>query len=476
MGRREHYRDCGQLGLGQVERVGCDCQEAEPALGCDPVHGKAASSRVPASRYRSEALIGSVLGSLAVRILGLHKPVSRQTQDSYYKTPSEEALKKAFANEYDFDAPDAIDFDALVHSLRDLKAGKRAEIPVYSFQQHRRLEQTTPIYSPHVLILEGIFALYDPRVLELMDMKVFCEEDADVCLSRRVIRDVRDRGRDVEGILKQWLSFVKPNFEKFVDPQRKVADIILPRGIENTVAITVVVQYVEQKLLEKSKQHRAALTRLELESQASPLSDRVVFLEQTPQMRGMDTILHDIDTPSEEFIFYFDRISTLLIERALENVMFQEASVTTPQGHTYRGLRARGDVSAIVLERGGAALETGLKRVIPDCRMGHVVIESNVRTGEPELKYQKLPRDIDSRCSNVLLLDAHMSSGGSALMAVQVLLDHGVPQDRIVLATYSAGRMGLHRLTTVFPDITVVVCKLVNDIEERWIEKRYFRC
>lgn len=83
--------------------------------------------------------------------------------------------------------------------------------------------------------------------------------------------------------------------------------------LHNTTA--VVVQYVEQKLLEKSKQHRAALTRLELESQASPLSNRVVFLEQTPQMRGMDTILHDIDTPSEEFIFYFDRISTLLIER-----------------------------------------------------------------------------------------------------------------------------------------------------------------
>lgn len=133
-------------------------------------------------------------------------------------------------------------------------------------------------------------------------------------------------------------------------------------------------------------------------------------------------------------------------------------------------------MSAIVLERGGAALETGLKRVIPDCKMGHVVIESNVRTGEPELKYQKLPRDIESGCSNVLLLDAHMSSGGSALMAVQVLLDHGVPQDRIVFATYSAGRMGLHRLTTVFPDITVVVCKLVNDVEERWIEKWYFRC
>jgi len=149
--------------------------------------------------------------------------------------------------------------------------------------------------------------------------------------------------------------------------------------------------------------------------------------------------------------------------------------VETPHGCEYHGLRAKGEVSAVVLERGGAVLETGLRRVIPDCRTGHILIESNIRTGEPELRYQKLARDID-RHESVLLLDAQMSSGGSALMAVQVLMDHGVAPERIVFATYSAGRMGLHRLTTAFPDVTIVVCNLVQDIEERWIEKRYFRC
>ncbi len=160
---------------------------------------------------------------------------------------------------------------------------------------------------------------------------------------------------------------------------------------------------------------------------------------------------------------------------ALNNGKFAEATIETPQGHAYRGLRAQGEVSAVLLERGGAALETGLKRVIPASRTGHILIESNVRTGEPELIFQKLARDID-RHQSVLLLDAQMSSGGSALMAVQVLIDHGVAQDRIVFATYSAGRMGLHRLTSVFPDIAVVVGNLVHDIEERWVEKRYFRC
>lgn len=87
----------------------------------------------------------------------------------------------------------------------------------------------------------------------------------------------------------------------------------------------------------------------------------------------------------------------------------------------------------------------------------------------------KLPDDID-RHESVLLLDTQMASGGAALMAVQVLVDHGVALNRIVLATYSAGRVGLHRLMTVFPEITVVVGNILTDQEHRWVEKRYFRC
>ncbi|KIH92258.1 uridine kinase [Sporothrix brasiliensis 5110] len=397
------------------------------------------------------------------------------SMDSFYKSLDPESSRKAFLNEFDFDSPEAIDFDALLHVLKDLKAGRRAEIPQYSFTEHKRLKGTTSIYSPHVIILEGILALHDQRILDMMDMKIFCDEDADVCLSRRIIRDVNERGRDVQGIIKQWLAFVKPNFVKYVDPQRKVADIIVPRGIMNKVAITTVVQYIQQKLREKSKEHQATLTRLQRESKMTSLSDRIVFLPPTPQLRGMNTIIHDVETASEDFIFYFDRLSALLIELALNNATFAPAVVETPQGNSYQGLKSDGIVSAVVLERGGSALKTGLQRVIPDCRLGHILIETNVRTGEPELRYQKLARDIDTHAT-VLLLDAQMSSGGSALMAVQVLLDHGVAPERIVLATYSAGRMGLQRLTSCFPAISVVVCHLVEDIEERWIERRYFRC
>ncbi|KAI9836554.1 MAG: hypothetical protein M1819_001186 [Sarea resinae] len=420
---------------------------------------------------------GSGKTSLAVEIVSsLNLPwVVILSMDSFYRSLTPEESAKAFRNEFDFDSPEAIDFDVLVGKLRDLKQGKRAEIPIYSFEKHQRLEKTTSIYSPHVLVLEGIFALYDPRVLELLDMKIFAEADADLCLARRITRDVRDRGRDIEGCIKQWFSFVKPNFHRFVEPQRNIADIIVPRGIENKVAINVVVQHIQRTLSEKSKAHQEELNKLGKDAEDERLSPNVLLLKQTPQLVGMSTILQDPKTNSEDFVFYFDRLATLLVERAMDNTHFKEKTVVTSQGNKYKGLLPVGEISAVVILRAGSILETGLKRVIPDCRTGRLLIQTNYRTGEPELHYQKLGDDIATHDS-VLLLDPQMSSGGAALMAVRVLVDHGVPEDKIVFVTYFAGRMGLNRLLNVFPDIKVVLCAVVEDFEERWIEKRYLGC
>lgn len=129
----------------------------------------------------------------------------------------------------------------------------------------------------------------------------------------------------------------------------------------------------------------------------------------------------------------------------------------------------------MIVLRGGSAFEPALRKTIPDCRTGRLLIQSSYSTGEPELHYLRLPDDIDKH-ESVLLLDTQMASGGAALMAVQVLVDHGVALGRIVLATHSAGRVGLHRLMSVFPGITVVVCNILADQEQRWIERRYFRC
>lgn len=159
----------------------------------------------------------------------------------------------------------------------------------------------------------------------------------------------------------------------------------------------------------------------------------------------------------------------------MDNMHFKAAKVITPQGYPYNGLHHVGEVSAVVILRAGAAMETGLRRVIPDCRTGRLLIQSNYRTGEPELHFQKLPMDISTH-DGVLLLDPQMSSGGAALMAVKVLVDHGVPEEKIVFVTYFAAKVGMNRLCKVFPAVRVVAGRVVEDHEERWIATRYFGC
>ncbi|KAI4242136.1 MAG: hypothetical protein L6R40_004179 [Gallowayella cf. fulva] len=420
---------------------------------------------------------GSGKTSLAHAIVSaLNLPwVVIMSMDSFYKILTPEQHTLAHRNEYDLDAPAAIDFDLMVDRLKDLKQGRRAEIPIYSFEEHQRQENTVSIYSPHVLILEGILALYDQRVLDLLDVKIFAEADADLCLARRIMRDVKERGRDIEGCIKQWTSFVKPNFQRHVYPQRDHADIIIPRGIENRVALDMVVKHVQLLLVKKSRNHQADLKRLGQQVEDEPLSPNVLLLTQTEQITAITTILQNPATDDVDFIFYFDRLTTLLVERALENLHFETKTVRTPQGSQYHGLETKGETSAVVILRGGSCLETGLKRVIPDCKLGRLLVQSNYRTGEPELHYAHLPEDI-SRHSSVLLLDPQMSSGGAALMTVRVLVDHGVAASRIVFVTYSAGKMGVNRLLKVFPDVRVVVCTIVEDYHERWVEKRYFGC
>lgn len=154
---------------------------------------------------------------------------------------------------------------------------------------------------------------------------------------------------------------------------------------------------------------------------------------------------------------------------------YVQVNVETPQGSNYQGLKPEGLVSAVAILRGGSCLETALKRTIPDCITGRVLIQTDANSNEPELHYLKLPPQLEEH-SMVMLLDPQMSSGGAALMAVRVLVDHGVQEERIVFVTCAAGETGLKRLTAVFTKINVIVGRIEADGEPRWMEKRYFGC
>jgi len=290
-----------------------------------------------------------------------------------------------------------------------------------------------------------------------------------------VVRDVQERGRDIEGCIKQWFGFVKPNFYKYVSPQRELADIIIPRGIENKVAISMVSDQIRRTLATKSAQHQLELQRLGQIAEESPLSPNAIVLEQTKQVRGIHTLLMNPTTSKEDYIFYFDRMVAMLIAKAIDFLPFTPKQVVTPQNHLYMGLQKTADMSAVVILRGGSAFETGLRRTIPDCRTGRILIQTNYRTGEPELHYRALPPSIKDD-GLVMLLDPQMSTGGAALMAVRVLVDHGVPEEKIIFVTYMAGRNGVNRVLSAFPAVRVVIARMGEDMEDRWVETRYLGC
>ena len=166
-------------------------------------------------------------------------PVSVIHHDSYYKDlihlPFEERA------EVNFDHPDALETSLLVEHLTRLRSGEAVNVPVYSFATHTRTEKVRRVDATGVIIVDGILVLADPRLRDLMDIKVFVDTDADIRFIRRLRRDIRDRGRSLESVVDQYQSTVRPMHLAFVEGSRAFADIIIPEGGRNQVAIDLLV-------------------------------------------------------------------------------------------------------------------------------------------------------------------------------------------------------------------------------------------
>ncbi|XP_066092864.1 uridine-cytidine kinase-like 1 isoform X7 [Saccopteryx bilineata] len=172
------------------------------------------------------------------------------SMDSFYKVLTQQQQEQAALNNYNFDHPDAFDFDLIVSTLQKLKQGKSAKVPVYDFTTHSRKKDWKTLYGANVIIFEGIMAFADKTLLELLDMKIFVDTDSDIRLVRRLRRDISERGRDIAGVIKQYNKFVKPAFDQYIQPTMRLADIVVPRGSGNTVAIDLIVQHVHSQLEE----------------------------------------------------------------------------------------------------------------------------------------------------------------------------------------------------------------------------------
>ncbi|XP_061076557.1 uridine-cytidine kinase-like 1 isoform X8 [Conger conger] len=356
------------------------------------------------------------------------------SMDSFYKvlSPEEEAL--AASNDYNFDHPSAFDFDLLVQTLRKLKQGKSVKIPVYDFTTHGRQRDWKNVYGASVIIFEGIMSFADKEILQscsrsqLLDMKIFVDTDSDIRLVRRLRRDITERGRDIEGVIKQYNKFVKPAFEQYIEPTMRLADIVVPRGGGNMVAIDLIVQHVHSQLEERELSVRALLASAH---QVQPLPQTLSVLENTPQVRGMHTILRDKETTRDEFIFYSKRLMCLLIEHALSFLPSQTYTVQTPQGQDYEGRSFSGK----------------------------------------GLHYLRLPKDISE--DHVILMDCAVSTGAAAMMALRVLLvglrvllDHDVEESRILLVSVLMAEMGVHSVAYAFPQVQIITTAVDKNVDQ----------
>ncbi|XP_051685036.1 uridine-cytidine kinase-like 1 isoform X6 [Oryctolagus cuniculus] len=386
------------------------------------------------------------------------------SMDSFYKVLTQQQQEQAARNNFNFDHPDAFDFDLIVSTLKKLKQGKSVKVPIYDFTTHSRKKDWKTLYGANVIIFEGIMAFADKSLLELLDMKIFVDTDSDIRLVRRLRRDISERGRDIEGVIKQYNKFVKPAFDQYIQPTMRLADIVVPRGSGNAVAIDLIVQHVHSQLEERKL--RWDLAALASAHQCHPLPRTLSVLESSPQVRGMHTIIRDRETSRDEFIFYSKRLMRLLIEHALSFLPFQDCVVRTPQGQDYAGKCYAGkQITGVSILRAGETMEPALRAVCKDVRIGTILIQTNPLTGEPELHYLRLPKDISD--DHVILMDCTVSTGAAAMMAVRVLLDHDVPEDKIFLLSLLMAEMGVHSVAYAFPRvriITTAVDKRVNDL------------
>ncbi len=173
-------------------------------------------------------------------------------EDAYYKDLSHIPFDSRTGR--NFDHPDAFDHELLYEQMQDLLNGKSISHPIYDYKTHSRLTETRTVEPHTIIILEGILILNEPRLRELMDIKIFVDTAPDICFIRRLKRDIAERGRSVDSVINQYMETVRPMYFQFIEPSKRHADLIVPRGGKNTVAIDVISTKIKDLLAKYHKE------------------------------------------------------------------------------------------------------------------------------------------------------------------------------------------------------------------------------
>ena len=202
-----------------------------------------------------------------------------------------------------------------------------------------------------------------------------------------------------------------------------------------------------------------------------PLPPNASRLPQTAQLDALLTIIRDKETPRSDFIFYSDRIIRLLVEEGLNHLPTLSKTVMTPTGCEYQGVSFQGRICGVSILRAGEAMEAGLRECCRSVRIGKILIQRDEATAQPKLFYAKLPEDIADRW--VLLLDPMLATGGSALKAIQVLLDHGVKAQQILFLNLIASPEGLANMYANFPQVRVISAWVDDKLDDKSYSEYY---
>jgi len=171
--------------------------------------------------------------------------------DAYYKDLSH--LPWEERKLINFDHPDALETSLLIKHIKQLKAGKKIQLPSYDFKTHTRIKETTPIKSQPIILIEGILTFAEPELRKLFDVRIFVDTDPDIRFIRRLQRDINERGRTTQSVIRQYLETVRPMHLEFVEPSKRYASVIIPEGGYNTVALDLIVARIESMLEEFSQ-------------------------------------------------------------------------------------------------------------------------------------------------------------------------------------------------------------------------------
>ncbi|KOM32702.1 hypothetical protein LR48_Vigan01g225800 [Vigna angularis] len=364
-------------------------------------------------------------------------------QDSFYRGLTNDELKRV--HEYNFDHPNAFDTEQLVETLGQLKSGQSVQIPIYDFKLHQRsTDKSRQVNGSDVIIMEGILVFHEQRVRNMMNMKIFVDADPDVRLARRIKRDTVERGRDIQSYAK----CVKPAYEDFILPSKKYADIIIPRGGENRVAIDLIVQHIRTKL----GQHNLC-----------KIYPNLNVIQSTFQTRGMHTLIRDRDISKHDFIFYSDRLIRLVVEHGLGYLPFTEKQVITPTGSIYTGVDFCKKLCGVSIIRSGESMENAFRACCKGIKIGKILIH---RDGdETQLIYEKLPKDISER--HVLLMDPVLGTGNTASEAVELLIKKGVPESQIIFLNLISAPEGIQCICKRFPHLKIVTSEIEEGLNDQ---------